>query len=144
MRERNGNTKAVVISSTNAPTIQKTLLANIAPGTIHCTDEHPSYKGMREYFHLPVNHSAKEFVNGMASTNGIESVWAVLKRGYYGIYHHFSEKHLQRYVGEFAFRLNEGKCKIPSMDRVDSLFTKAQETRITYKKLIGVTEEKAA
>jgi hypothetical protein len=25
-----------------------------------------------------VNHSAKEYVNGMASTNGIESVWAVL------------------------------------------------------------------
>ena len=34
-----------------------------------------------------VNHSAKEHVNGMAHTNGIESVWAVLKRGYSGVYH---------------------------------------------------------
>ena len=29
-----------------------------------------------------VNHSAKEFVNGMVHTNNIESVWAVLTRGH--------------------------------------------------------------
>ena len=40
-----------------------------------------------KYRHGTVKHSAKEFVNGMAHTNGIESVWSVLKRGYNGIYH---------------------------------------------------------
>jgi ISXO2-like transposase domain len=45
--------------------------------------------------------------------NGIESAWAVLERGHYGTYHHFSLKHLQRYIDEFAFRLNEGNCKVP-------------------------------
>jgi len=46
-----------------------------------------------------------------ASTNGIESVWAVLKRGFYGIYHSFSTKHLQRYLDECAFRLNETQLR---------------------------------
>ncbi len=30
----------------------------------------------------------------------------MLKRGYHGTYHHFSAKHLQRYVNEFAGRHN--------------------------------------
>ena len=56
---------------------------------------------------LSINHSAKEFVRGMASTNGMESFWAMLKRGYQGTFHKFSEKHLARYVGEFAGRHND-------------------------------------
>ncbi len=47
-----------------------------------------------------------EYVNGMAHTNGIGSFWATLKRGYHGTYHHVSEKHLGRYVNEFAGRHN--------------------------------------
>ncbi|MYH39869.1 MAG: transposase, partial [Candidatus Dadabacteria bacterium] len=45
----------------------------------------------------------------MASTNRIESVWAVLKRSIVGVHHHISIKHLPRYVNEAAFRLNEGE-----------------------------------
>jgi transposase-like protein len=135
MKQRNGNVKAMVIDSTIAETIHASIRANVLPESILCTDENPSYNGMNEYSHFTVNHSAKEYVDGMAHTNGIESVWSVLKRGYYGIYHNFSTKHLQKYVGEFSFRLNEGNCKIPSMDRVDSLIEKIIGKRLTYKQL---------
>ena len=40
--------------------------------------------------HDAVNHSAGEYAAGPAHTNSIESVWAVLKRGYYGVYHSMS------------------------------------------------------
>ena len=48
----------------------------------------------------------REYVHGQAHTNGIESFWAMLKRGYVGTYHQMSVKHLPRYVGEFAGRHN--------------------------------------
>ena len=41
-----------------------------------------------------------------AHTNGMESFWSQLKRGYHGTFHHMSRKHLQRYVNEFAGRHN--------------------------------------
>ncbi len=138
MRKRDGDTVIKAIKDTKKETIHTEIKNNIAPDSILCTDEHASYKKMEDYLHFTVNHSVKEFVNGMAHINGIESVWAILKRGYHGIYHHFTEKHLQRYISEFTFRLNEGNCKIPSMTRVDSLFEKTIGKTLTYNELIFV------
>ncbi len=84
-----------------------------------------------------VNHSVGAFVNGMASTNGIESIWAVLKRGYYGTFHHFTKKNIDRYVDEFTFRLNEGNVKIHTLDRISSLLAGAFTKTVTYKELVA-------
>jgi len=46
----------------------------------------------------------------------MESFWAMLKRGYTGVYHRMSEKHLQRYVNEFA-----GRHNIRPMDTLDQM-----------------------
>ena len=138
MRERGGYVKGKVLTNTDAATIQSAVIDAVIPGSTLYTDEHGSYIGMDQvYSHATVNHSAKEYVNGMAHTNGIESVWAVLKRGFYGVYHSFSEKHLQRYVDEFSFRLNEGNVKHHTMSRIDSLLGKSVGVRITYKELVA-------
>lgn len=131
-RERGGKVRAMLISDTSAKTIQAHVRALVAKGATLCTDEHSSYKGMTEYNHHSVCHSAKEFVNGMAHTNSIESVWALLKRGFYGTHHWFSRKHLQRYVDEFTFRLNEGNCKVHTYDRINALLAKTPGSRLTY------------
>ena len=47
-----------------------------------------------------------QYVNGQVSTQGIDSFWSMVKRGYIGTFHHFSPKHLDRYVQEFAGRHN--------------------------------------
>ena len=73
----------------------------------------------------------------MAHTKGIESVWAVLKRGINGVYHHTSIKHLSRYVGEFAFRLNEGNVEVDTLDRIQAILSRFAGRRITYVELIG-------
>jgi transposase-like protein len=138
MRQRGGETRAVVVGSdTGADRLGSEIRANVKRGSVLCTDDAKVFNHVGPYRHLTVNHSAKQYVDGMASTNGIESVWAVLKRGYYGIYHQFSVKHMQRYVDEFAFRLNEGNCKVHTMDRIDAMVAKTDGVRITYKALIA-------
>ncbi|HSC74764.1 MAG TPA: IS1595 family transposase [Pseudomonadales bacterium] len=131
-RERGGNVRAKVLANTTAKEIQSHVTAAVKAGSVLCTDEHASYRGMNQYHHLVVVHSAKQYVDGMAHTNSIESVWAILKRGFYGTHHWFSSKHLQRYVDEFTFRLNEGNCKNQTLDRIDAIIGKAKGVRITY------------
>lgn len=106
--------------------------------TIH-TDESAIYNrvGGLIYRHETINHSAGEYARGPVTTNGIESVFALLKRGLHGVYHHASPKHLHRYVGEFAFRLGDGEVGRHTMQRLDSLFRAAIGQRLTYKDLIA-------
>ena len=106
-KERNGRVKVATIEKTDALTLESFVIENVQIGANVFTDEHRGYNGLRDsYNHRSVKHSAGEYVNGMAHTNGIESFWAMLKRGYKGTYHKMSVKHLSRYVTEFAGRHN--------------------------------------
>ena len=96
---------AHVVKRTDTKTLHGFIVENAAPGATVYTDEAAAYVGM-PFEHKAVNHSAGEYVRDMAHTNGIESFWAMLKRGYQGTFHHFSEKHMDRYIGEFAGRHN--------------------------------------
>jgi transposase-like protein len=111
---------------------------NVQVGSTIHTDESPIYNklGGLIYRHDSINHGAGEYVRGDVTTNGIESVFAVLKRGIHGVYHHTSPKHLHRYVSEFAFRLNDGDVSHHTLDRLASLFNAAIGRRLTYKELI--------
>ena len=135
-KSRSGQVKAEVIPNIQHETLKSSIENNVKKETTICTDELRGYNGIAGYTHLKVNHSAKEFVNGMASTNGIESFWALLKRGYVGTYHNFTTKHLTRYVNEFSFRQNEGNCKIDTIDRMKSLCDKTVGKYLSYKRLV--------
>ena len=56
--------------------------------------------------HEAVNHRLVEYVRGDVHTNGVESLWSMLKRGHKGIHHRMSPRHLDRCVQEFADRHN--------------------------------------
>ncbi len=89
IRERGGKTKAKVIKKRDGETLENEISRSVVKGSVVFTDEHnKGYSGLlkKEFEHDTVNHSAKEYVKGMASTNGIESVWAVLKRSITGTY----------------------------------------------------------
>lgn len=137
LKNRGGRVKAAMMEKVNSQSIQEYLDQNVEKGSILSTDEATFYKPIKGYTKVMVNHSVKEYVNGMASTNGIESVWAVVKRGYYGTFHHFSKKHINKYIDEFTFRLNEGSCSIDTVKRMDSLFQNFVGKRLTYKELIA-------
>ena len=95
---------AKVVERTDGATPKAFVTEHTGDGATVYTDEHQGYKGLPN--HETVRHSVKEYVNGMAHTNGVESFWSMLKRGYHGVYHQMSAKHLQRYVNEFAGRRN--------------------------------------
>jgi len=139
MRQRGGHTKALVVPNTHIATVHQAVQANVSPEAVVCTDMHPSYRRLRQVVshHDTVNHEAKEYAKGFVHTNSIESVWAVLKRGLHGTFHHVSTKHLGHYVNEFAFRLSEGNCEVDTADRMQALFKALPGKTVTYRELTG-------
>ena len=114
--------------------LQGFISANVSQKAMVYTDDHRSYIGL-PFEHASVNHSLREYVSGQAHTSGIESFWALLKRGYYGTYHRVSEKHLGRYVTEFA-----GRHNVREMDTIDQMAFLAKGIvgkRLKYKELIS-------
>ena len=96
---------AKVVEATDAPTLQSNIRAKTDRTAIIYTDDASAHIGLPRH-HETVQHSVGEFVKNMAHTNGMESFWALLKRGYIGIYHWMSNMHLDRYVAEFEGRHN--------------------------------------
>ncbi len=82
-----------------------------------------------------VRHSIGEYVRGQAHTNGVESFWAMLKRGYYGTYHRMSVKHLARYVREFSGRHNQRLSD--TLDQMAFVVAGMVGKRLRYKDLVG-------
>ncbi len=116
VKDRETNlSKAKAVQSTDSDTLQGFIVENVDAFAQVYTDESSVYRSL-PYSHGTVNHSAGEYVNGDASTNGIESFWAMLKRSYKGIYHKMSRKHLNRYVKEFAGRQN-----LRGLDTIDQM-----------------------
>ncbi len=95
---------ATVVPDTTKATLHGFIGATTGEGATVYTDQHSSYVGLPGVEHVAVQHNVGEYVRGQAYTNGVESFWALLKRGYEGTYHWMSEKHLNRYVAEFSGR----------------------------------------
>ena len=124
--------KAKVIKGTDAKTLQGFVMAAALSGTTVYTDDAKAYRGM-PFDHEAVKHSISELVRDQAHTNGIESFWAMLKRGYHGTYHHMSPKHLGRYIEEFAGRHNVRE--LDTVDQMGWLVRGMRGKRLPYKDL---------
>jgi len=135
MVERGGDVRAMHVNNASELSLLPPIVNNISFDATLYTDELTSYNKLeRVYDHQTVKHGRGEYVRGRISTNTIESFWALLKRGIYGIYHFTSKKHLQLYVDEFVFRYNTRK--ITENERFNLLLCNI-ENRITYKELIN-------
>ncbi|MCY4442350.1 MAG: IS1595 family transposase [Deltaproteobacteria bacterium] len=124
---------AGVVQGTDAGSLQGFVASRTAGDAKVYTDQGAGYQGM-PFDHETVNHSISEYVRDQAHTNGIESFWSMLKRGYHGTYHHMSAKHPDRYVGEFAGRHNDREA-----DTIDMMARAAQcmvGKRLMYRELV--------
>lgn len=135
MVQRGGKVAAKKVEDTTYESLAFEIMKNVKEGASLYTDEYTSYNRLkRVYDHKVVKHNSKQYVKGRVHTNTIESFWALLKRGIFGIYHFTSKKHLQLYVDEFCFRYNSRQ--ITESARFNLLLQNS-EKRITYKQLIN-------
>lgn len=130
--ERNGRAKLTLIGEKS---FKDVVLENVNKESVVITDSHLSYQGLNEEYaaHGYVNHSQGEYVRDVFHINSIESIFSMLKRSIFGIYHQVSPKHLHRYCAETAYRYNTRKMKDDERLRFTLSNTRG---RLKYKDLI--------
>ena len=135
IRHRNTNqVHAKVVNDTTKATLQEFVVQNTTKDAIVYTDQAAAYKGIPRK-HEVIKHSIGEYVRDSVHTNGIESFWATIKRGFKGVYHKMSRKHLQRYIDEFVARFN--RRAMHTIDQMKQIVKHAAGKRLTYATLIA-------
>jgi transposase-like protein len=111
--ERGGRARSYQVERVNARNLRPIIKEHVHGWSQVMTDDAAIYphvlKG-RVASHDVVNHSKDEYVrreNGKCvTTNSVESFFAILKRGHYGIYHHWDRKYMGQYLREYDWRYN--------------------------------------
>jgi hypothetical protein len=135
--ERGGPVRSFVVNSVNKKTVSKILFTNADRKSTLMTDEAAFYQAPGAHFadHQAVNHSQYEYARGAASTNTIEGVFSIFKRGMVGTYQHCGEQHLQRYLAEFDFRYNNrASLEIDDQQRAKNALRGIVGKRLTYRR----------
>lgn len=135
--ERDGKVLSTHVARVNAKTLRPILVKAASRKSYLMTDESVIYPKIGAEFagHGTVNHSIDEYVRGgFWHTNTVENYFSILKRGITGTYHHVSEAHLKRYLGEFDFRYNEREALgIDDHARTVKAIKGAEGKRLTYR-----------
>lgn len=135
--ERGGHIRASHIPDVTAKTLRKAVAKHVDPKSTMNTDDALAYYHMSKEFaaHGVVNHSAGQYVSkdGKVHIQSAEAFFAILKRGVMGSFHSVSERHLGRYVDEFAFRWNtRSSLGIEDAERASLAIKGAAGKRLTY------------
>ena len=80
---KTGEVRGEVVPNTSAEMLGGFVTDNVDLNATVYTDDNRAYLGL-PHKHEVVKHSVSEYVSGQAHTNGLESFWASLKRGYHG------------------------------------------------------------
>jgi transposase-like protein len=138
--EREGKIRSFHVANVTAKTLRP-IIVKVASRKSHLmSDESSVYPKVGNEFagHSTVNHSADEYVRlgGFVHTNTVESSFAILKRGVYGVYHSISEAHLHRYLAEFDFRYNaRSALGIEDTERTNEALKGSTGKRLTYRRI---------
>jgi len=108
MVERKGRVKAYVVEDVKTTTLMPHMIKYLGSESTIDTDELRSYAtlGRNGFEHHTIPHSIGVYVSGDVHTNTIEGFWSLVKRGIGGTHHAVSQKYLQGYLNEYAWRYN--------------------------------------
>ncbi len=135
--ERQGEVRSFHGANVTAKTLRPLMVKAASRKSTLMTDQATVYPMVGSEFaeHGVVNHSIGEYVSkdGFVHTNTVESSFAILKRGIYGVYHHVSEAHLHRYLAECDFRYNQRiALGVNDTQRTDQALKGSTGKRLTY------------
>jgi transposase-like protein len=134
--ERGGRVRSQVMRHVTGKNLKAVLKSNVEPSATIMTDDFRAYRKAAKDFasHQSVNHSAREYVRGLAHTNSVEGFFSLLKRGVVGTFHHISEQHLPLYLAEFDHRHN---CReMTDGERTVNGLQKIEGKRLTYRQAV--------
>jgi transposase-like protein len=134
--ERDGQVRSAVIDG-GAMQLRNEVRKHLHPeATLH-TDMANSLRAIVEN-HERVDHSKEYVRQGKRSkvhTNTAEGYFSLFKRGLVGTYQHISPAHLQRYLNEFDFRMNNrSKLGVDDATRAARAIKGAEGKRLTYQR----------
>ncbi|HEX4053580.1 MAG TPA: IS1595 family transposase [Tepidisphaeraceae bacterium] len=135
--ERDGNVHRRVIANITGKNLASAIREVVDASARIMTDENNCYTKVGREFsggHHSVNHSKGEYVRGDATTNTIESSFAIVKRGLMGIHHAVSKKHLHRYLAHYDFLWNGRKMN--DGDRTIKAIQSGEGKRLMYRPLL--------
>ena len=135
MKERGSSVVAQPVPGTKAADIYPPIVANVEIGSRPYSDEHGAYANL-PYTTESVRHSAVEHVDGDVHTNGIESLWSMVKRCYVGTHRWWFHKHSVRHVDACAFRQNYGAEA--QHGRMARIIRQELGVKMPYKHWVGV------
>jgi transposase-like protein len=133
--ERGGKVKSTHITGKSFHNVKKAFRTHMDASANLMTDEHKMFRNIGKQFasHQTINHGAKEYARGEVSTNVVEGVFSIFKRGMTGVYQHCQSKHLHRYLSEFDFRYNNRiALGVDDKARADNILAGVVGKRLTY------------
>jgi transposase-like protein len=139
--ERGGTIRSFKLGGSSREYVGPAIRADVDPASTLHTDGSQLYRGlMATKGHAAVDHN-KEYVrqgtSGPVHTNTLEGFFSVFKRGMIGTYQHCGEQHLQRYLNEFDFRMNNRiALGVTDTMRAERAIKGAEGKRLTYQQTI--------
>jgi hypothetical protein len=128
--ERGGNIRSMYLDHKN---VRSALTQHLDDRSRLVTDGSTVYVGQSDK-HESVDHSKYEWARGDVHTNTLENFFSIFKRGLVGVYQHMDNKHLDRYLSEFDFRMNtRAKLGIDDTQRTGMAVAGARGKRLQYK-----------
>ena len=118
-KQRGGNVIIEPVDGKDRDTLHGFILQNVEPGSLVFTDEFVSNVDIPYVEHYVVNHKRGEYVRGEVHTNGIESIWALVRRIVTGTFHNIGPKYLWRYMKEISGRKNMKRRNLDTIERKD-------------------------
>lgn len=134
--QRDGRVITEKIPSVHSWILQPIVRKYVKINSTVVTDSFRGYDGLHVgYDHGVVKHMFGEYVRGNYHTNTLEGFWSLVRRGFYGIYHSISDKHITKYLDEFSFRYDLRNRS--QVERFGNMLLLSDNKRLTYKELIA-------